>query len=135
MDEYQSVHNIYFILPNGSAATAGHYTPQTLIPNKCTVKLIRAIIINALPSYPNGHSIEFFSTQIERRNGWYVSDQTGWPILLDWQWNKTVNIGNECSIVVSVKALDQTTGFLVPIDPFPSPACPPKLFMWNSSCI
>ena len=135
IDPHPIMRNVYFLVPSGLNSDAGSYTPQLIIPRQCTVKLAKSIILSAMPAYPKRHSIEFFAGTVGQQMGWFISSRPGLPVLLDWQSDDAVGIENGHAIVVSVRAVDPASGLLVPVNPFPPPACPPRVLMWNSSCI
>ena len=131
----QRVYNLYYLLPPGGC-TRGDYTPQIFISRECSVKTLISIIKNSLPSLPTPHAIEVFYNLQERPVGWYL---TSWgstsPTLLDkyLEYDMTSNWGH--SFVVSVRVLDVTAGCMVPFDPFPTPASPPKVLTWTPACV
>ena len=135
IDHTPRIHKLYFLLPPGGSPR-GEYTPQIVIPRNSLVKTLRSIIINALPTH-SACSIEFFTPSGTAPRGWYV-ESTQNAILLDWQSDQTVesiaNLPAGSALCVSVKVLDEALGCMVPVDPFPPPACPPKILTWNSSC-
>ena len=133
------VHNLYFLLPPGSSNfNSGPYTPRIVVPRKCLTRTFRSMIINALPAYPQGHSIEFLSAHIPTPpKGWYVSEESlDWQhttaTLMEWQSNQEASV--TYSVVVSVKVLDEAEGCMVPIDPCPAPTCPPQIITWSQLC-
>ena len=135
LDEYPPTIHVYFVRPNGSDPSTGFYTPRLIIPRECTVKLIRTIIINSLPTDIKTHSIEFFTGCSGTVMGWHASGNPTSPVLLDWQSDKVAGIADGQSIFVAVKVLDPASGIMVLIDPFPAPAYPPRILMWNASCV
>ena len=136
IDHAPRIHKLYFLLPPGGSPR-GEYTPQIVILRNCLVKTLRSIIINALPTRSTC-SIEFFTPFRTVPHGWYYVEDTHNAVLLDWQSDQTVEsidkfpVGS--ALCVSVKVLDEALGCMVPVDPFPPPACPPKILTWNSSC-
>src|SRR4051812_10051041 len=69
---YQSMLNLYYLVPGQGAS--GDYTPQIFVFHDCSVKSLRSIITNSLPSLPTPHSIEFFSFKPPNNPiGWSVA--------------------------------------------------------------
>ena len=114
---------------NVNCVKRGPYASQLFVLRESTTTLVRTIIISALPAPTIRSSIEFFAEHSGAGNRcsavlhWWMS-----PVLLEWQSDKVMEIGNGESIWVIVK-LDEATGLMIPIDPFPPPTCPPKVLM------
>ena len=132
---YQRVFNLYYLMPPGQH-TRGDYTPQVFLFEDCTVGTLRSMIINSLPSLPPPHSIEFLFDPRGHPECWTVTSlECTSPILLEEQAGQTIPLDTGSSIVVSIKAPNGPGGSVVPIYPFPSPASPPRVLAWTSSCL
>ena len=132
---YQCMLNFYYLVPPEQGAS-GDYTPQIFVFHDCSVKSLRYIIANALPSLPTPHSIEFFSFEPrENPTGWSVTSlESASPVLLEEHTEQTASLCSGSSIIVTVKALNGDGCSMVHINPFPSPASPPRVLAWVPSC-
>ena len=141
--EDAQVVNVFFILPpTGRSkpswfATPNHtnhiesYTPQVFLPPQgCLMENLRSTLTNCLPSRLKGHPVELFTIMDCTKQGWYHPYQAGLvSTLLASQGSEKVKINEHESILVSVKVRDEAKGCMLVVDPFPSPACPPRFLM------
>jgi hypothetical protein len=133
---FQRSFSLYYLIPS-EAQIRGDYTPQIFVFHDCTVKALRSIIIDSLPTLPTPYSVDFFSGSPQGSSaGWSTTSLEGTSPILPAEDADQIISFDGSSIIVSVKAMHGVRGSMLSmlcIDPFPSPAVPPRVLAWTPS--